>query len=113
MAEAAISLRGVSKHFGAKVAVNDVSFDVLEGQCYGLIGPNGAGKTTTFSMMCGFLFPTAGSLKVMGVTPTEPGALKKKVHLAGRSAAHLVRQPLAAAERRSRGEGAARARLAE
>ena len=76
---AAIQIKNVSKHFGPKVAVNDVSFDVEEGHCYGLIGPNGAGKTTTFSMMCGFLFPTSGSIKVLGVSPSESGALKGKV----------------------------------
>ncbi|HEY0883004.1 MAG TPA: ABC transporter ATP-binding protein [Archangium sp.] len=76
---AAIQIKNVSKHFGPKVAVNDVSFDVEEGHCYGLIGPNGAGKTTTFSMMCGFLFPTAGSIRVLGVDPAAPGALKRKL----------------------------------
>jgi len=76
---AIVELRQVSKHFGAKVAVNDVSFDVLEGQTYGLIGPNGAGKTTTFSMLCGFLTPTNGTIKVMGASPSEPGALKGKL----------------------------------
>jgi ABC-type multidrug transport system ATPase subunit len=79
MSQVAIELRAVSKHFGAKVAVNNVSFDVLEGQCYGLIGPNGAGKTTTFSMMCGFLHPTAGSLKILGAQPSQPAALKRRV----------------------------------
>ena len=63
---AAIELNAVSKHFGPKRAVDNVSFVVREGECYGLIGPNGAGKTTTFSMMCGFLFPTAGQW-TMGV----------------------------------------------
>ncbi len=76
---AAIELKGLCKYFGPKKAVNDVTFTVGEGECYGLIGPNGAGKTTTFSMMCGFLFPTAGSIRVLGVDPTEPGALKGKV----------------------------------
>ena len=75
----AIELSGLTKHFGAKVAVKDVSFSVGQGQCYGLIGPNGAGKTTTFSMMCGYLFPTAGTVRVMGVDPAEPGALRGKV----------------------------------
>jgi ABC-2 type transport system ATP-binding protein len=75
----AIELTGVSKHFGLKIAVNNVGFVVHEGSCYGLIGPNGAGKTTTFSMMCGFLYPTSGNIKVMGVEPTAPGALKGKV----------------------------------
>lgn len=75
----AIEIRNVSKHFGSKKAVNDVTFNVDEGSCYGLIGPNGAGKTTTFSMMCGFLKPTSGSMRVLGIDPFEPGALKQKV----------------------------------
>ncbi len=78
-ADVAIELRHVSKHFGPKIAVNDVSFDVKKGECYGLIGPNGAGKTTTFSMMCGFLHPTSGLLRILGEEPSRPGALKRKV----------------------------------
>ncbi len=75
----AIELAGLSKHFGAKVAVNNVTLQVEEGACYGLIGPNGAGKTTTFSMMCGYLFPTQGTVRILGKDPAEPGALKGKV----------------------------------
>jgi ABC-type multidrug transport system ATPase subunit len=78
-APAAIELTGLTRTFGAKVAVNDVTFSVREGDCYGLIGPNGAGKTTTFSMLCGFLKPTAGRISVLGIDPFEPGALKGKV----------------------------------
>jgi ABC-2 type transport system ATP-binding protein len=75
----AIVLKKVSRSFGAKEAVKGVSFTVEQGQCYGLIGPNGAGKTTTFSMMCGYLFPTEGSIQVLGADPGKPGALKGKV----------------------------------
>ena len=79
MSQSAIRLERLSKHFGAKRAVDDVSFEVQEGHCYGLIGPNGAGKTTTFSMMTGYLFPTAGTIRILGVDPFVPGALKGKV----------------------------------
>jgi len=79
VSEPAIRLSGLSKHFGAKRAVDDVSFEVQQGHTYGLIGPNGAGKTTTFSMMCGYLFPTSGSIRILGADPFEPGALKGKV----------------------------------
>ncbi len=79
MSDVAIRIDHVSKTFGPKVAVNDVSFTVQQGHCYGLIGPNGAGKTTTFSMMCGFLFPSAGQISVMGANPATPGALKRIV----------------------------------
>jgi ABC-type multidrug transport system ATPase subunit len=76
---AAIELQNLTRAFGTKLAVNDVTFSVQAGDCYGLIGPNGAGKTTTFSMMCGFLRPTGGTLRVLGIDPFEPGALKGKV----------------------------------
>ncbi|SEM70394.1 ABC-type multidrug transport system, ATPase component [Stigmatella aurantiaca] len=79
MSEPAIELFQVSKRFGPKVAVNAVTLSVPQGQVYGLIGPNGAGKTTTFSMMCGYLYPSEGNLKVLGVNPTHPGALKGKL----------------------------------
>ncbi|HEX8699975.1 MAG TPA: ABC transporter ATP-binding protein [Myxococcaceae bacterium] len=79
MSEPAIELFQVSKRFGEKVAVKTVTLSIPQGQVYGLIGPNGAGKTTTFSMMCGYLYPSEGTLKVMGVDPTTPGALKGKL----------------------------------
>ncbi|MBZ4416431.1 ABC transporter ATP-binding protein [Myxococcus sp. RHSTA-1-4] len=79
MSDLAIELFGVSKRFGPKVAVNNVSFSVPRGAVFGLIGPNGAGKTTTFSMMCGYLYPSEGSLKVMDVDPATPGALKGRL----------------------------------
>jgi ABC-2 type transport system ATP-binding protein len=75
----AIELTEVTKRFGALVAVDRVSLRIQSGECYGLIGPNGAGKTTSFSMMCGYLFPTAGSIRILGSDPTRPGALKRKV----------------------------------
>ncbi|MCE9673755.1 ABC transporter ATP-binding protein [Myxococcus stipitatus] len=79
MSDLAIELFGVSKRFGPKVAVNNVSLQVPLGVVYGLIGPNGAGKTTTFSMMCGYLYPSDGTVKVMDVDPTTPGALKGRL----------------------------------
>ncbi|ATB32574.1 ABC transporter ATP-binding protein [Melittangium boletus] len=79
MSDIAIELVGVSRRFGPKVAVDGVSLRVQRGQVYGLIGPNGAGKTTTFSMMCGYLRPSAGSLRVMDVEPWADGALKGKL----------------------------------
>ncbi len=75
----AIELREVVKHFGENFAVNRVSLTIESGQCYGLIGPNGAGKTTTFSLMCGYLFPNQGNIRILGVAPQVPGALKQKV----------------------------------
>ncbi len=79
MSDPAVELTEVTKAFGPRVAVNHVTLTIAPGSCYGLIGPNGAGKTTTFSMMCGFLRPTSGSVRVMGIQPLRPGALKRKV----------------------------------
>jgi ABC-2 type transport system ATP-binding protein len=77
--EHAIELREVVRRFGSKIAVDRVSLTVERGQCYGLIGPNGAGKTTTFSLICGYLFPNQGEIRVLGLPPRQPGALKQKV----------------------------------
>jgi ABC-2 type transport system ATP-binding protein len=84
----AIELVGVVKRFGPSVtAVDQVTLAVAQGECYGLIGPNGAGKTTTFSMLCGFLHPTAGKLRVLDVDPSRPGALKRLVGVLPQDAA--------------------------
>lgn len=64
---AALSLRGLWKRFGDKVAVQGASLDVPAGSFYGLVGPNGAGKTTTLSMATGLLRPDYGTAHVHGV----------------------------------------------
>src|SRR6186997_2004547 len=48
------------------VAVDDISFDIREGELFGLLGPNGAGKTTTTKMLTTLLIPTAGSAAIQG-----------------------------------------------
>lgn len=52
-------------------AVNDISFEIEEGEFIGFLGPNGAGKTTTLKMLSGILYPTSGSAKILGFTPSE------------------------------------------
>ncbi|HYO52152.1 ABC transporter ATP-binding protein [Archangium sp.] len=79
MSELAIEIVELTRRFGPKVAVDGVSLSINRGEVYGLIGPNGAGKTTTFSMMCGYLRPTRGTVRVMGVNPFVDGALKGKM----------------------------------
>jgi ABC-2 type transport system ATP-binding protein len=77
--EAAVRLRRLTKRFGRKAAVDDVSLTIDVGSVYGLIGPNGAGKTTTFSMMAGYLRPTYGSVEVLGLAPTAVDDLRSRV----------------------------------
>lgn len=62
-----LTVHGLSKRYGATVAVDGVSLDVREGSFYGIVGPNGAGKTTTLSMITGLLRPDEGRVVVHGV----------------------------------------------
>ncbi|OGQ36804.1 MAG: hypothetical protein A3F16_04145 [Deltaproteobacteria bacterium RIFCSPHIGHO2_12_FULL_43_9] len=57
-----IRVRGLSKQFGARVVVDNLSFEVNKGEILGFLGPNGAGKTTTMRMIVGFLTPTSGEI---------------------------------------------------
>ncbi len=66
MPEPAIAVRGLSKHFGPIVAVDDVDFSIPMGSATALLGGNGAGKTTTISMLLGLLLPTKGTVSVLG-----------------------------------------------
>ena len=66
MPEFAIKVENLAKRFGDVVAVENLSFEVREGEVVGLLGGNGAGKTTTISMILGLLIPTSGSLEVLG-----------------------------------------------
>jgi ABC-2 type transport system ATP-binding protein len=61
-----IELKNVSKFYGAKKAVDDLSLNVPDGKLFAFIGPNGAGKTTTVKMMTGLLRPTSGEILIDG-----------------------------------------------
>ena len=61
-----LEVRGLLKRFGGFTAVDNVSFDVVEGEILGLIGPNGSGKSTIFNLLSGTLAPTAGSIRFHG-----------------------------------------------
>jgi ABC-2 type transport system ATP-binding protein len=62
-----VECRGVSRHFGAFRAVDDIDLSVRRGEIFGLLGPNGAGKTTLIKMMCGLLQPSAGRIAIGGI----------------------------------------------
>ncbi len=62
-----LSVKNLRKAYGAKLAVDDVTFDVHKNEVVGLLGPNGAGKTTTINMILGVLEPTSGTVAIEGL----------------------------------------------
>jgi len=76
--EYSIIAAGLTKHFGATVAVDDIDLRVHQGEFFGFLGPNGAGKTTTLKCVVGLLRPTAGRVVVDGHdVQAEPVAAKR------------------------------------
>ena len=76
-----ISARGLSRSFGPRIAVDDVSLEVAQGEIVALLGPNGAGKTTTMRMLAGLIAPTSGSVTIDGVplTRASGSALRSRI----------------------------------
>jgi ABC-2 type transport system ATP-binding protein len=76
----AISVENVSKSYGNKQALNDLTFSVRPGSLFGFLGPNGSGKTTTINILTGILLPSAGQARILGV-PVDPNneALRKRI----------------------------------
>jgi ABC-2 type transport system ATP-binding protein len=69
-----IHVSNIRKTYGRMVAVDDVSFDVQDGEIFGLIGPNGAGKTTTLECIEGLRTPDRGTIAVLGLDPARDAA---------------------------------------
>jgi ABC-2 type transport system ATP-binding protein len=74
-----IKVENLTKAFGTKVAVNDVSFTVERGEVLGFLGPNGAGKSTTMRMLTGFIPPTSGKITVGGYDMLEQPLKAKRL----------------------------------
>ncbi len=75
-----IEVKGLVKTYGAKRAVDGITFTVKRGDILGFLGPNGAGKSTTMKMITGFLRPDAGTATVDGIDVTvDPVAVKRKL----------------------------------
>lgn len=64
-----IKVENLKKYFGEVKAVNDISFNVHNGEVFGLLGPNGAGKTTTIKLLLGLLEPLEGDMSIFGLNP--------------------------------------------
>src|SRR5881392_1467258 len=72
MTQPAFSVTGLSKRFGSRVAVDDLTLEVPSGVVAGFVGPNGAGKTTTMAMLLGLVRPTSGHGEVLGQPLEHP-----------------------------------------
>lgn len=77
-----IETAGLTKRYGKLLAVDAISFSVEKGQVFGFLGPNGSGKTTTIGMLLGIITPTAGDVRLLGLT--------------GRDGLHKARQRIGA-----------------
>jgi ABC-2 type transport system ATP-binding protein len=77
----ALSVHGLGKRFGDRVAFEDVSFEVGRGEVFGFLGPNGAGKTTTVRTLGTLIAPTSGSATVAGIplTPDTGVAIRRRI----------------------------------
>ncbi len=73
-----IKVENVTKRFGDKIAVNNATFEVKNGEIFGFLGPNGAGKTTTIKMIVGLLKPDQGHISVSGIDVVTDSLESKK-----------------------------------
>jgi ABC-2 type transport system ATP-binding protein len=72
-----IEVTGLTKKFGHKIAVDDLSFSVKKGEVLGFLGPNGAGKSTTMRVVTGFLPPSMGTVEICGISMARSPELAK------------------------------------
>ncbi|MET8539262.1 ABC transporter ATP-binding protein [Kitasatospora sp. NPDC004799] len=75
----AIVVSNLRMRYGRKVVVDDISFDVREGEIFGILGPNGAGKTTTVECIAGLREPVGGSISVYGLDPRRDAAELRRI----------------------------------
>jgi ABC-2 type transport system ATP-binding protein len=79
--QATLAARSLSKHFGDRTALRDVSFDIYSGELVAIIGPNGAGKTTLLSILAGIQAPSSGEVSTparkVGWVPQQPALYSK------------------------------------
>ena len=78
-AVAAVSIKGLRKVFGPKVAVDGLDLNIAPGTFYALLGPNGAGKTTTLRMTAGLMKPDAGDIRILGVDAVRDPVAAKRI----------------------------------
>lgn len=73
-----IEVKNLTKYYGDKLAVDNISFTVKEGEILGFLGPNGAGKSTTMNMLTGYLSASSGEIRINGMDMVENPMEAKK-----------------------------------
>ena len=76
-----IEVKNVVKKYGDFTAVENINFNIKEGEIVGLLGPNGAGKSTTMNMLTGFIEPTEGEIIINGYDITKKSQKAKNKHV--------------------------------
>ncbi|MFC1948366.1 ABC transporter ATP-binding protein [Chloroflexota bacterium] len=78
--EEVIRIENLRKTYGKTIAVDDISFEVAEGEIFGLLGPNGAGKTTAVECLQGLRSPDSGNIRILGINPVKNiKALRRRI----------------------------------
>ena len=90
--DAAVEAKGIRKHYGSLVAVEDLTFAVEPGEILGVLGPNGAGKTTAIRILTTILEPTKGTFSVAGVPHSRPNEIRRRIGVLPESAGYPERQ---------------------
>ena len=83
---ARVEAAGLIRTFGARRAVDGLSFSLAPGDCLALFGPNGAGKTTALRLLAGLLTPSGGTAAIGGIPLPKPEARARRPHLPPRDA---------------------------
>ncbi len=91
-----ISIANLRKAYGQRLAVADLTLDILPGEIFGLLGPNGAGKSTTVNLCCGVLSPDVGRIEVGSHGPPAQSAVRRRIGVAPQELA--IYEELSAAE---------------
>lgn len=92
MTSIVLSTEGLSKTYGARESVRDLTFRAPEGSIIGLLGPNGAGKTTTIRMLTTLLAPTRGAFQVLGIPHTSPDLIRRHIGVLPESSGYYANQ---------------------
>ena len=92
MATVTLDVQRLTKRFGSRLAVQEVSFTARRGDVVGLLGPNGAGKTTTIRLLATVLAPTSGTFSVGGIPSGQPSEIRRRVGVLPESAGYPAHQ---------------------